>query len=177
MQITITARHFSLTKAIRDSVEDSCEKLSRYFDQIVNVHITLSIENSRNIVDMSLQASKFNLQASAVAMDMYLAINEAVDNMEAQIKKLKDKVTDHQKKRIKDDPQYVYSNLYENDSSEKTKRVVKTKRMVAASMTINEAIDHLSETEDDYFFFKNIETDQINIITKIDKDNYKLFEP
>ena len=176
MQITITARHFNLTKAIRDSIEDSCEKLSRYFDQIVNIHITLSIENSRNIVDMSLHASKFNLQANAVAMDMYMAINEAVDNMEAQIKKLKDKVTDHQKKRIKDDPKFVYSNLYEHDVAEKTKRVVKTKRMVADTMTVNEAIDHLSGIEEDYFFFKNVETDQINIITK--KDNYyKLLEP
>jgi len=176
MQITITARHFNLTKAIRDSIEDSCEKLSRYFDQIVNIHITLSIENSRNIVDMSLHASKFNLQANAVAMDMYMAINEAVDNMEAQIKKLKDKVTDHQKKRIKDDPKFVYSNLYEHDVAEKTKRVVKTKRMVADTMTVNEAIDHLSGIEEDYFFFKNVETDEINIITK--KDNYyKLLEP
>ena len=176
MQITITARHFSLTKAIRDSIEDSCEKLSRYFDQIVNIHITLSIENSRNIVDMSLHASKFNLQANAVAMDMYMAINEAIENMEAQIKKLKDKVTDHKKKRIKDDPKYVYSNLYEDHPSEKTKRVVKTKRMVADTMTVNEAIDHLSGIEEDYFFFKNVETDEINIITK--KDNYyKLLEP
>jgi len=176
MQITITARHFNLTKAIRDSIEDSCEKLSRYFDQIVNIHITLSIENSRNIVDMSLHASKFNLQANAVAMDMYMAINEAIDNMEAQIKKLKDKVTDHQKKRIKDDPKFVYSNLYEHNVSEKTKRVVKTKRMVADTMTVNDAIDHLSGIEEDYFFFKNVETDEINIITK--KDNYyKLLEP
>ena len=178
MQITITARHFDLTKAIRNAVEDSCEKLIRYFDQIVNIHITLTLENSRNLVDMSLHASKFSLQAQAEAMDMYVAINEAVDNMEAQIKKLKDKVTYHQKKRVlKEDPKYVYANLYNQNAHENTKRIVKTKRMVADTMTVDDAIEQLSASEDGYFIFRNIETDNINILVTKDKTSFKLFEP
>lgn len=177
MQITITARHFDLTKAIRDSVEESCEKLTRYFDHIINIHLTLSLENSRNLVDMSLHASKFNLQAQAEAMDMYVAINEAIENMEVQIKKLKDKVTDHQKRRLKEDPKFVYANLYEKNHEEKTKKVIKTKRMVADTMSVNDAIDHFAEIEDDYFIFKNIETDRINVLVKKDKDFFKLLEP
>ena len=177
MQITITARHFDLTKAIRKSVEDSCEKLNRYFDQIVNVHIILTLENSRNLVDMQLNASKFSLQAQAEAMDMYLAINEAVDNMEAQIKKLKDKVTDHQKRRIKDDPKFVYSDLYEHDRAKKTKRVIRTKRMVAETMSVDEAIDKLIDMEEDFLIFKNIETDRINVVVQKSDDNFKVIEP
>ena len=177
MQITITARHFDLTKAIRDSIEHSCEKLTRYFEQIITIHLTLSLENNRNLVDISLHASKFNLQAQADGMDMYLTINEAVDNMEAQIKKLKDRVTDHQKRRLKDDPKYVYANLYEHDAKKKTKRVVKTKRMVADTMTVDEAIEKLSEIEDDYIIFKNVETDNINVLVKKDSDSFKLLEP
>ena len=177
MQITITARHFSLTKAIRDAIEDSCEKLSRYFDQIVTVHITLSLENSRNLVDMTLHASKFNLQAQAEAMDMYLAINEAVDNMEAQIKKLKDKVTDHQKKRLKEDPRFVYDNLYEHDTSERTKRVIKTKRYVADTMSVDDAVDQIEKTDETFLIFRNIESDRINVLVKQDKNHFKVLEP
>ena len=177
MQIIITARHFSLTKAIRDTIEDSCEKLSRYFDQIVNVHITLSLENSRNLVDMTLHASKFNLQAQAEAMDMYLAINDAVDNMEAQIKKLKDKVTDHQKKRLKDDPRFVYDNLYEHNALEKTKRVIKTKRFVADTLSVDEAVDNIEKTDETFLIFRNVETDRINVLVKQDKNHFKVLEP
>ncbi|MCL2065224.1 MAG: ribosome-associated translation inhibitor RaiA [Candidatus Cloacimonetes bacterium] len=177
MQITITARHFNLTKAIRDTIEDSTEKLSRYFDQIVTVHITLSLENARNIVDMSLHASKFNLQAQAEAMDMYLAINEAIDNMEAQIKKLKDKVTDHKKKRLKEDPRFVYDNLYEHNASEKTQRVIKTKRFVADTMTVDEAVDQIEKAEDNFLIFRNVETDSINVLVKQDKNHFKVLEP
>ena len=177
MQITITARHFNLTKAIRDTIEDSCEKLSRYFDQIVTVHITLSLENSRNLVDMSLHASKFNLQAQAEAMDMYLAINEAIDNMEAQIKKLKDKVTDHKKKRLKEDPRFVYDHLYEHDTAQKTRRVIKTKRFVADAMTVDEAVDQIEKTDETFLIFRNVETDSINVLVKQDKNHFKVLEP
>ena len=177
MQITITARHFSLTKAIRDSIEVSCEKLSRYFDQIVTVHITLSLENSRNLVDMTLHASKFSLQAQSEAMDMYLAINEAVDNMEAQIKKLKDKVTDHQKKRIKEDPRFVYDSLYEHDKNGKTKKVIKTKRFVADTMSVDEAVDKIENTEETFLIFRNVESDSINILLKKDNNHFTVLEP
>jgi len=177
MQITITARHFDLTRAIRDAVEESCEKLTRYFDQIVNIHITLGLENSRNLVDMTLHAAKYNLQAQAEAMDMYVAITEAVDNMEAQIKKLKDRVTDHQKKRHKDDPNVVYANLYEHDHHQKTKRVVKIKRMVPDVLSIDDAIERLQQREENYFIFKNIETDKVNVLVKKDNDYFKLLEP
>lgn len=177
MQITITARHFELTKAIRDHVEDACEKLTHFFDHIINIHMTLSLENSRNLVDMSLHASKFNLQSQAEAMDMYLAIDEAVENMEAQIKKLKDRVTDHQKRRLKEEPSFVYANLYEKNHEEKSKKIIKTKRIVAEVMTVNDAIDKFSEIEENYFIFRNVESDRINVLVKKDNDYFKLIEP
>jgi putative sigma-54 modulation protein len=72
MQITITARHFELTKAIRDYVETSCLKLKKYFDHIITVHAPLALENNRNLCELSLHASKFSLQSTAEEMDMYL---------------------------------------------------------------------------------------------------------
>jgi len=177
MQITITARHFELTKAIRTYVEDACEKLTRYFDQIINIHLTLALENSRNIVDMSLHASKFNLQSQSEAMDMYVAIDDAVENMEAQIKKLKDKVTDHQKRRLKEEPNFVYANLYEHDHELKSKKVIRTKRIVAEPLSVQDAMDKFTEIEDNYYVFRNIETDRINVLVKKDNDYFKLIEP
>lgn len=177
MQITITARHFELTKAIRTYVEDACEKLTRYFDQIINIHLTLDLENSRNVVDMALHASKFNLQSQSEAMDMYAAIDEAVDNMEAQIKKLKDKVTDHQKRRLKEEPNFVYANLYEQNLEEKSKKIIRTKRIVAEPLSVHDAIDKFTEIEDNYYVFRNIETDRINVLVKKDNDYFKLIEP
>jgi putative sigma-54 modulation protein len=74
MQITITARHFDLTKAIRDYVEESTSRLEKYFDHIINVHFVLSLDNNQNNVEMILHIPKNNLKSEATEKDMYVAI-------------------------------------------------------------------------------------------------------
>ncbi len=177
MQITITARHFDLTNPIRDYVESSCEKLSKYFDHIIHIHMTLSLENSRNIVETSLHASKFNLQSVSEEMDMYLAIDNAIDKMEIQLKKLKDKVTDHQKKSVMKDPNFFYSNIFERTANPSSKRMIKTKRIHAEIMSVSDAIDSLAQKDKPYMIFRNMETDKINVLVKKNEELYKLIEP
>jgi len=178
MQITITARHFELTKAIRDYVESSCLTLKKYFDHIIAIHVTLALENSRNICELSLHAGKFGLQAEAEEMDMYLTIDSAIDKMEAQIKKLKDRVTDHQKRALKDhfDDFSRASDITVN-KTDRVRRTVKTKRVVTEAMDPHEAIEKMEEMKEDFLIFRNIETARINVMVKKDNENFKLFEP
>jgi putative sigma-54 modulation protein len=177
MQITITARHFELTKAIRDHVETACLKLSKYFDQILNIHVTLAWENSRNLCEMSLHASKFGLQSQSEEVDMYLSIDNTIDKMEAQIKKLKERVTNHQKRSIKELDDFSRASLYQINGEDDTKKLIKTKRVVPETLSIQEAMERLTKSEDGYFIFKNVETDGINVLVRKDETHFKLFEP
>ncbi len=178
MQITITARHFELTKAIRDYVESSCLKLKKYFDHIINIHVTLALENNRNLCEISLHAGKFGLQSTAEEMDMYLSIDNSLDKMEAQIKKLKDRVTDHQKRALKDQfDDFSRASDITVNQSDRVRKTVKTKRVVTEAMEVHEAIEKMEESKEDFLIFRNIETDRINVMVKRDNENFKLFEP
>ena len=178
MQITITARRFELTKAIRDYVESSCLKLKKYFDQIITIHVTLALENSRNLCELSLHAGKFGLQATAEEMDMYLSIDTALDKMEAQIKKLKDRVTDHQKRALKEQfTDFSRASDIRVNNKDHARKTIKTKRVITEPMEIQEAMDKMQASKEDFFIFRNIETDRINVLVKRDSENYKLFEP
>lgn len=173
MQITITARHFNLTNAIRDYVEESASKLNKYFDHILNAHFILSIENNRNKVEMVLHIPRNNFKSEADSNDMYVSIDDAVDKMENQVKKIKDKWTDHHKKSLKEQSHFVYANLIERGDKRKT---VKTKRILAEIMSVHDAIDRFDEIKEPYFIFKNIETDKINVLVRRDEEHYKLIE-
>ncbi len=178
MQITITARHFELTKAIRDYVETSCLKLKKYFDHIITVHATLALENNRNICELALHASHYSLQSTAEEMDMYLTIDTAVDKMENQIKKLKDRVTDHQKRALKEQfDDFSRSSLIEMSRENRTRKTVKTKRVVAEVMSVHDALEKIEEIKGEFLIFKNQETDGINVLVKKDEDHYRLIEP
>ncbi len=178
MQITITARHFELTKAIRDYVENSCLKLKKYFDHIITVHAILALENNRNICELSLHAAKYSLQSEAEEMDMYLSIDTAVDKMEGQIKKLKDRITDHQKRALKEQfDEFSRATDIQVDLVDRKKKTIKTKRVVTEIMTVSEAMELLESSKDEYLIFKNIETDRINVLVTKDHEVYKLLEP
>lgn len=177
MQISITARHFDLTKAIRDHVETSCLKLKKYFDQIISIHVTLAWENNRNICEMSLHASKFGLQSQSEEVDMYLSIDNTIDKMEAQIKKLKERVTNHQKRSLKEISGFSRASLYQAEGANEPKKLIKTKRVVPETLSVQEAVERLDSSEDGYFIFKNVETDGINVLVRKDESHFKLFEP
>ncbi|OQY39200.1 MAG: ribosomal subunit interface protein [Candidatus Cloacimonetes bacterium 4572_65] len=179
MHISITARHFELTNAIRDHVEESLFKLKRFFDQIITIHVTLALENNRNSCEISLHASKFSLQSDGEAMDMYIAIDETIERMESQIKKLKDKVTDHQKRSMKENlnPYYSRADHYRKGNSQKSHKLIKTKRVVPDTLTIDEAMEKFEIGDKSYFIFKNVETDRINVLVKKDETHFKLLQP
>ncbi len=174
MKITTTARHFSLTKALQDYIEDSCSKLERYFDHIINVHFILTRENNRSHVEMVLHVPKNNFTSEAEDNDMYVAISDAVEKMEAQIKKLKEKWSNHKKKSLFDNSMIFHANLIEKTKERKT---VKIKRMVAEPMTVEEALDYFEQQKEPYFVFKNLETDRINVLIQKDKEHFKLIQP
>ncbi|MCK4696578.1 MAG: sigma 54 modulation/S30EA ribosomal C-terminal domain-containing protein, partial [Candidatus Cloacimonetes bacterium] len=106
--------------------------------------------------------------------NMYLAIDTSVDKMEQQIKKMKDKWSNHHKKGLKENSRFVYANLIERGSSRKT---VKIKRILAEGMSVHEALEKFDEIDDSYFIFKNEVTDRVNVLIKKDKEHYKLIEP
>jgi ribosome hibernation promoting factor len=174
MQITITARHFHLTNAIRDHINDSVFKLEKYFENIMTAHFVLSFENNQNKVELVMHVPKHNLKSETSEKDMYLAIDNAVDKMEQQVKKMKDKWSDHHKKSLKESSHFVYANLIEKRNDKKT---VKIKRILAEDMTVREALDRFDEINKPYLIFKNEETDRVNVLVKKDKDHYKLIEP
>jgi len=105
---------------------------------------------------------------------MYVAISDAVEKMEVQIKKLKEKWSNHKKKSLLDNTMIFHANLIEKTKERKT---VKIKRMVAEPMTIEDALDIFEERKEPYFVFKNIETDRINVLIQKDKEHYKLIQP
>ena len=48
MQLNLTGQHIEITDSLRDHVNNKCEKLTRHFNQMTNVHVILSVEKQRN---------------------------------------------------------------------------------------------------------------------------------
>lgn len=102
MKIIVTARHFDLNENLNSYATNEIKRLEKYFDHIIESHLTMSVEKSRQIADLSVKVYGTVLTSKAKTYDMYIAIEQVVSKMETQIKKYKSKLKD--KKAARKDP-------------------------------------------------------------------------
>jgi putative sigma-54 modulation protein len=97
MQIDLTGHHVEITGPLRSYVDDKFERLERHFDQVTDVHVVLSVEKLRHTAEATIHISGGKLFADNTEEDMYAAIDGLTDKLDRQIKKHKEKVTDHRR--------------------------------------------------------------------------------
>ena len=95
MHINLTGHHVELTPPLHDYVNSKLERLERHFDHVTDIHVVLSVEKLRHKAEATLHVSGGTLFADAVQEDMYAAIDSLTDKLDRQVKKHKEKLTDH----------------------------------------------------------------------------------
>lgn len=95
MQLNLTGHHLDITPALRDYVNSKVARLERHFDHVTDIHCVLSVEKLRHRAEATINVTGGKLFADAIEEDMYAAIDGMVDKLDRQIKKHKEKLTDH----------------------------------------------------------------------------------
>lgn len=97
MQISVTGQNIDMTAAIRAYVEEKFARLERHFDHMTNVHVILRVERERQHAEASVHVNGADLFADHEHTDMYAAIDALVDKLDRQVKKHKERLTDHRR--------------------------------------------------------------------------------
>jgi putative sigma-54 modulation protein len=95
MQLTITGHHIDVTPALKQKVESKLSKLERHFDHLTDVHCILTVEKLQHKAEATVHLSGGTIHADATQEDMYAAVDALVDKLSRQVKKHKEKLTDH----------------------------------------------------------------------------------
>jgi putative sigma-54 modulation protein len=95
MQIDITGHHVDVTPPLRAYVTEKMQRLTRHFDQISSVHVILNVEKLKQQAEATVHASGRTIFAAATAEDMYASIDGLIDKLDRQVRRYKDRITDH----------------------------------------------------------------------------------
>ncbi|MEW7979523.1 MAG: ribosome-associated translation inhibitor RaiA [Candidatus Sedimenticola endophacoides] len=95
MQISLTGHHIDITDSMRAYVDTKFERLERHFDHVTNIHVILTVEKLRQKAEATLHVNGANVFADCEEEDMYAAIDGLVDKIDRQVKKHKEKSTNH----------------------------------------------------------------------------------
>lgn len=103
MQTTLTGHHMDITTSLRDYVNDKMERIERHFDKVSDIHVILSVEKLRHKAEATLHVNGGNVYADAVEEDMYAAIDGLIDKLDRQVKKHKEKLSNHHRNNNRDE--------------------------------------------------------------------------
>lgn len=95
MQINLTGHHVDITDSLRNYVNEKMGKLERHFDKVSNTHVILSVDKNEQKAEATVHMSGNDIFAEAREADMYASIDAMVAKLDRQVKKHKEKITNH----------------------------------------------------------------------------------
>ncbi len=171
MRVTISGKGMEVSDYLKDLATKKVSKLRRYFDENTEAQITMSIQKSRHIVEVTIPFDGVVLRGEESSGDMYASVDGVVKKLEKQIHKHRTAL----KKRLRDD---AFSKEYDTfEIDEKSPAIVRTKRFVVKPMDIEEAKMQMELLGHQFFVFRNAKTNEINVLYQRHDGDLGLIEP
>jgi len=161
---------------LRSYVEEKVYKVKKYFDSPVEAHIILKIEKFRHIADMTLSIDGNKIKALDESGDMYSSIDQAMDKIEEQLRRLMSRKKEYRSENIKGSDFLINGMEIQEDQAESGPTIIKTERVDIKPMDINEAVMQMDMSKKNFLVFTNSKSKSINIIYKRNDGNLGLIE-
>ena len=100
MNLTISGHHLEVTPALRTYVTSKLDRITRHFDQLVDIKVLLSVEkqkekDKRQRAECTIHVKGGDMFAESADEDLYAAVDSLMDKLDRQVGKHKEKTKDH----------------------------------------------------------------------------------
>jgi putative sigma-54 modulation protein len=181
MQVNITFRGMESTESLKSYVKERIEHVEKYFDRAVEAHAVLSLERYLHHADITIQAGSYLLRGKTKSEDMYKSIDEAVDKIEKQLKRYRDKLKTT--KRKEDDKgvkgRHAVIEAPEGEEGEawaEGPRIIRSNEFFVKAMKVDEAIMQMDLLNNDFLVFTNEGSGDINVVYRRKDGHFGLIE-
>ena len=176
LQITVTYRHVDPTPALRAYAEEKLERVKKYLRQPADAHVILSVEKERHVAEITLKADHVAMFAQEETHDLYSAIDLALDKLEHQAQKLKTRRGKHKGgAEPRETPPLLAA--AEPAPMGRGPAVIRAPRVPAKPMSVEEAVEQLGVSRDDFLVFINASNQKLAVLYRRRDGNFGLIEP
>ncbi len=95
MQISTTARHCELDAQVREFAQQRLAKLERFARDIQEAHLVVTAEKFRFTAEITLRIKHHEMVSREESDTSKVAIDQAAHRLEQQLRRIKDKRTEH----------------------------------------------------------------------------------
>ncbi|MDY3741062.1 MAG: ribosome-associated translation inhibitor RaiA [Selenomonadaceae bacterium] len=172
---TIRGKNVEITPAIREYVEKRIGKVTKYFDEVGEISVLLTVSKDRHMVEVTVPVQGVLLRGEEATMDMYTSIDLVIEKLERQIHKHKTKIQRRFKRGSLKTEAFAaipQASVEEDDEYP----VVKKKKFTVRPMDVQEAIMQMNLLNHDFFVYRDAETDEVCVVYRRSDNKYGLIE-
>lgn len=175
MKISVTFRNAEGENWQKEYVEERLGKLKKYIDNPVDARVILSVEKFRNTAEINLMANGLNVNSKEEEKDMHLAIDNAIEKIERQLKKHKERIRGFKNNQSRSEVSDSESPGDEGEELPESK-VVETRKVILKPMSIEDAIMEMETTKNRFVIYRDISSENVNVIYRRDDGKFALLE-
>ncbi|MBX6350586.1 MAG: ribosome-associated translation inhibitor RaiA [Clostridia bacterium] len=173
--IRLHGKNIEITPALRRYVERKLGRLERYFDEALQVQVTMEVERDNHVVEVTVPVAGFILRGEEASPDMYASVDLVWDKLERQIHKYKTRL--HRKPRREGAAARSPAAGPAREPAAGTAEVVRVKRFPIKPMTLEEAILQVELLGHDFFVFRDAASEEIHVVYRRREGGYGVIEP
>lgn len=175
MKISVTLRNAEGENWQKGYVEERLKKLKKYIGNPVDARVILSVEKFRNTAEINLLADGLNINSSEEEKDMHTAIDNAIEKIERQLKKRKEKIrTGKANSRLGEVGGGPVPGEEEEELPEA--KVVETRKIVLKPMSIEDAVLEMETTKNRFVIYRDLSTEKVSVIYRREDGKFALME-
>lgn len=173
MKVNVRGKNVDITDGMRTRVEEKLGFLEKYIliDETTVANVLVKVYNTHHKIEVTIPTKVGLLRAEAVHDDYFSAIDLALDKLESQIRKQKTRLTDYRKEGLAE----AFIEM-ENEFKDKNQELVRTKRIDAEEMHLDEAVLRMEMLGHTFFLYTDDETGRVALVYKRDQGGYGLLE-
>lgn len=174
MQTNVTFKNLDPSENLKSYVKEKLNRFDKYLYNPAEANVVLSIEKFRHIAEINIIGDKLSINGREETNDMYSAIDMALDKLEKQIKKSKEKIRGHRGTKTKSKEEDILPPLQGEEEAQPNLTI---KNIEYKPMDIDEAVLQLELIPDNFLVFTNARTDRVNVLYRRKNGDLGLIQP
>lgn len=174
MEVVVRGRDIDLTADLKNHVTRKVQKLDRFLSGAGQAQVRLAVERGKHIAEVTIPVGGFILRGEVRGDDMYASVDQAVQKLERQAKRLNERL--HRHTAVAETAASDGGQSADIEQAEEG-TLVRMKTFPRKPMSPDEAILQMNLVSHDFFAFTNAETNLINVVYRRADGNYGILEP
>ena len=177
-------RNIDVTEAMRNYTEEKLGKLDHFSERVVDAKVVISYAADGDAaqpakVEVQLNVPHGIVRAEESGPDAYAAVDKVVSKLERQLRRFKER---RLTRRTQDTPPPPPADLpdlppLEDEQEDLGPTIARVKRHVLRPMSPEDAAMQMEALGHTFFMFRNMETEEINVLYLRQDGDYGLIEP